>query len=170
MEKVNMQQGKVDNQVTLNDLENIISGVRGKRCWQIIKSYGGVYDLDFGEKVEFSSKVMGEWWISTCGTNFIVSQPSDSILIDTRELDLDEPETIDQITKVISKFIGKKVTSIHIDSNTLSLIVVFDGNTHFRIVPTEEDEQYDEPYWSINFPDGNRLIVGRDRSFAYKKQ
>ncbi len=162
-----MERHTINSLKIYNEIVNIAQNLEGQKCWRFKRSYGSVYNFDFGKKIKVGSTVMGEYWVTTCGTNFVVSKKS-NLLVDTGQLDLDLPETILSVSQVLMQLIDQRSVTVQIDYDSLSLLINFDDFIDLKIAPITEDEQYEEPYWKIKFPDGKLLSVGRDRTFSYK--
>lgn len=147
-------------------LLNHINNLNDQKCFHYTKSYGGAYNFDFGEKVQFSDKVFGSWWISTCGTNFTVKQ-GDNIVVDTRNLDLDNTNVATELQQTLKLFLGQSVTEATVDYDSLALLVQLDGELSISINPTSEDDEFELPYWIVVFPNKSSLAVGPNRRYTY---
>ncbi len=158
-------EGIIDSQEIFEEISVIINRLKHETCWQHTRGYLGVYQLDFGEKVEFGPSLLGSYWISTDWNDFIVKNKHDATLIDTRDIDINEPGVIEQIKVILDEFIGKSITAIHMDYDMLTLQLSLGEELTFEIIPTDED---DFPYWLILFPDKKSLKVGRGRTYSYQ--
>ncbi|MEM9955352.1 MAG: hypothetical protein AAF846_27360 [Chloroflexota bacterium] len=165
------KQSVIDNESTLNEINTFIKPLIDQICWKITKSYGGAYILDFGESISFGQSILGTWFINTYGTNFILTDSNEQVLINTQGLDIENPSTEQIIVNALGKLNKKSVATINVDYDTLQLNLKFDDETVFRIIPTCEDDQYEDlPYWLIHRPDNNYLTVGPSRKFSINKK
>lgn len=157
-----------NNPVTISQIKAILSRIEGLKCWNIRWRYGGTLDFDIGEKVIFSGKELGEWWL-TVDTNHFTITKSDGSVFDTRHLDAHFYEHKSHVHEQLSVLLDKVIAHATFDGTTFGVTVTMNDGTTLTVIPTpaddeiidsEDDEHFKLPYWSLFMPDKSRLEVG----------
>lgn len=113
---------------------------------------------------------MGEFYLSTHGTNFTLTDAKNVTRINTLQCDIDDPQTISDIKNNLNHLLNTTVSSTQIDYETLGISVKFSHAYTLEIVPTAQDNHYDEPYWSFSFPETKFLAIKPFRQFVIEQQ
>lgn len=140
----------------------------GYRCWNITRGYGGSYNFDFGKAIQFESNTIGEVFIRTHGTQFAVFNSS-GFLLDKDISISDEPADIDKIKTILSVLINNEVLQVTVDQDTLNIQISFSSLNTLKIMPSKDDDEFDEPYWSITFVENYTLFIGPHKSYRFQK-
>jgi hypothetical protein len=156
----------VDNPIFDEDLTTIqtcLNDLVGKPCWRVETSYGGVWSLDFGQRIpwEDTKQFFGERWFSTHGTDFELSQNDEKLVAST-----DDAEELRSTMKML---VDATVMEAELDHKTLGVSLTFSNGIVFKLVPTVDADKYsDIPYWHLVEPNGKALEIYPNRRWIYR--
>lgn len=167
-----------NNPVTISQIKAILSRIEGLTCWNIRWRYGGTLDFDIGEKVIFSRKELGEWWL-TVDTNHFTITKSDGSVFDTRNLDAHFYEHKAQVHEQLSVLLDKFIAHATFDEMTFGVAITMKDSTTLTVIPTPaddeiivseyDDEPFELPYWSLFMPNKSSLEVGPSGKLRIKQ-
>ena len=157
--------GEITTKKLLLRILKAVQMLEGKLCWQVKLSYGGAYNFDFGRKIQFSKSALGESFIMTEGTSFLVKNNKNAVLVDTKNTNKTDTQIVSWLEKNI---VGNKINSIDVSYNTLSLSICFSNHLCIIITPDDEDDLCELPYWTVKYSENHFLSVGPKRIFHFK--
>ena len=155
--------------ISLEQARMLSSIIVGKECTHFSRGYGGVYTLHFGELrlvgPSGRKNYLGDWWISTEGTDFEL-RDDNSIILDTSQFDINDEEPIQAIQLGLQRLLNARLIRCEI-SEAASLLLYFDNNLALYVKPDPSDDIYDLPYWTILFPTEVGIDAGKNREFHF---
>lgn len=160
----------LDTPEKLQVLNEKLNQLVGLECWNVSRAYGGQYYFDFGKRRNVGNgKFMGEYFLSTWGTDFTIHN-AEKFIIDTSQEDIGEDDIKVRLKKIFEEnIVSKTIRSFEVDYSVLSLTITFNNSYRISIIPTQEDEIHELPYWEVNFPAKQSLEVGPKRLFIFKQ-
>ncbi|MEQ8677321.1 MAG: hypothetical protein RLP44_08170 [Aggregatilineales bacterium] len=142
--------------------------LEGLKCWNISWGYGGTLHFDFGEKVMFSGKEIGEWWFNVDATHFTLTK-ADGSVFDTRDLDDHFYRYKAQVHEHLTALLDKVISKAILDETTHGVSIIMTDSTAFVVIPTGEDDEittmddgelFELPYWGLFMPGKSMIQVG----------
>jgi hypothetical protein len=153
---------RIEHEGDLDALRKIAASLVGKPCWGPRLTYPDTLILHIGDKFPYkhpsmANKLEGEWRINTMGT-FWTLHSIDRLICSEKDI----PQTVEKQVQAIA---NATITQVEIPYPVLGLILKFDNGCIFTILPTVEDDAYDNvPYWTLsNTPQHLSFEVGPKR-------